>query len=62
MRTLRSEGPSVFRLGLNATLLRAFPTNAATLLVYTLLMRALQPKSSGTGAPNAHTIVASGLE
>lgn len=35
----RAEGVAVFGRGLVATLVRAFPTNAATLLTYTLAMR-----------------------
>jgi hypothetical protein len=66
VRSYRAEGPVVFTRGLVATLLRAFPTNAATLLVYTLTMRALTgpptPDRPGTHSPGLHTVVATGLE
>ncbi|KAF9940031.1 hypothetical protein KVV02_001476 [Mortierella alpina] len=39
----REEGFRVFFRGVNATVIRAFPCNAATFLVYSLAMRALIP-------------------
>jgi solute carrier family 25 carnitine/acylcarnitine transporter 20/29 len=39
----REEGFRVFFRGVNATVIRAFPCNAATFLVYSLAMRALMP-------------------
>ncbi|KAF9926857.1 hypothetical protein FBU30_003647 [Linnemannia zychae] len=39
----REEGIRVFFKGVNATIIRAFPCNAATFLVYSLCMRALMP-------------------
>ncbi|KAF9410777.1 hypothetical protein BGZ94_001534, partial [Podila epigama] len=39
----REEGFRVFFRGINATVIRAFPCNAATFLVYSLCMRALIP-------------------
>ena len=44
-RSYQEEGMSVFFRGLNATIVRAFPTNAVTLLVYTLCMRMLTGNS-----------------
>lgn len=35
----KQEGLAAFTRGLTATMVRAFPTNAATLLTYTLCMR-----------------------
>jgi len=37
----REEGAAVFSRGLNATILRAIPTNSVTFLIYTLTMRLL---------------------
>ncbi|KAG0352875.1 hypothetical protein BGZ54_002538, partial [Gamsiella multidivaricata] len=42
----REEGFRVFFRGVNATVIRAFPCNAATFLVYSLAMRALMPTPS----------------
>ncbi|KAG0314886.1 hypothetical protein BGZ99_007788 [Dissophora globulifera] len=39
----REEGMRVFFRGVNATVIRAFPCNAATFLVYSLAMRAMIP-------------------
>ncbi|KAG0337218.1 hypothetical protein BG004_007725 [Podila humilis] len=39
----REEGMRVFFRGINATVIRAFPCNAATFLIYSLCMRALLP-------------------
>ncbi|KAF9189340.1 hypothetical protein BGZ51_009654 [Haplosporangium sp. Z 767] len=41
----REEGFRVFFKGVNATVIRAFPCNAATFLVYSLAMRAMMPSS-----------------
>lgn len=38
-KSYRADGPSVFVRGLNSTLIRAFPTNAATFCTYTLVLR-----------------------
>lgn len=40
-RSYRAEGLQVLFRGLNATLIRAFPTNAATFLAYTIVMRTI---------------------
>ncbi|KAF9104061.1 hypothetical protein BGX27_010258 [Mortierella sp. AM989] len=41
----KEEGYRVFFRGINATVIRAFPCNAATFLVYSLAMRAMMPAS-----------------
>ncbi|KAF9560550.1 hypothetical protein BGW38_009041, partial [Lunasporangiospora selenospora] len=41
----REEGFRVFFKGMNATVIRAFPCNAATFLVYSLAMRSMMPSS-----------------
>ena len=47
-QSYQEEGAMVFFRGLNATLVRAFPTNAVTLLVYTLSMRFLTNGNNNT--------------
>ncbi|KAK3814253.1 MAG: mitochondrial carrier domain-containing protein [Benniella sp.] len=42
----KEEGMRVFFKGVNATVIRAFPCNAATFLVYSLAMRAMMPASN----------------
>jgi len=44
-KSYRAHGLRIFGTGLVATILRAFPTNAATLFIYTISMRLLQQVS-----------------
>ena len=66
VRSYREEGAWVFTRGLNATLLRAFPTNAATLMVYTMVMRMFQaretPNHAHTTTMRTHAVISSGRE
>lgn len=46
LRHYKTEGYGFFFKGLNATILRAFPTNAMTFFAYSTVMRYLEPWSS----------------
>nr|XP_037274785.1 mitochondrial basic amino acids transporter-like [Rhipicephalus microplus] len=54
VQSYRQEGLRVFTRGLNSTLLRAFPTNAATFTVVTWVLRLCDPNTRPAMEPVTH--------
>ncbi|KAM7289091.1 mitochondrial basic amino acids transporter [Ixodes scapularis] len=54
VKSYRNEGAGVFTRGLNSTLLRAFPTNAAIFTVVTWVFRAFDPSAEADLHPHPH--------